>query len=53
MRAVVRKARGLTLLIDLINHPHDTVVRAAATALRNLAVDAMNKKIIGKEKGSE
>ena len=43
----MRKSNGLTLLIELLNHSHDTVVRSAATALRNLAVDYPNKRIIG------
>ena len=43
----MRKARGMTLIVELINHAHDTVVRAAATALRNLAVDYTNKRMIG------
>ena len=46
-RHLVRKARGLTLLVDQLNHSHDTVVRSSATALRNLAVDYTNKMMIG------
>lgn len=47
IRHIIRKAKGLVLLIELLNHAHDTVVRSSATALRNIAVDHTNKLMIG------
>ncbi|XP_019848878.1 PREDICTED: armadillo repeat protein deleted in velo-cardio-facial syndrome homolog isoform X1 [Amphimedon queenslandica] len=46
-RHLIRKANGLTLLIEHLNHAHDTVVRSVSTALRNLSIDETNKEIIG------
>lgn len=48
MRGEVRKARGLIELVDLLRVEEcDSVVNAAAIALRNLAIDAKNSEILG------
>ena len=44
---IIRTSNGLHLLADLLSNGHDTVVRAAATALRNLAKDQRNRAILG------
>ncbi|XP_041366101.1 catenin delta-2-like isoform X2 [Gigantopelta aegis] len=48
IRASVRKEKGLPHLVDLLTFPSDRVVCAAATALRNLAIDERNKELVGK-----
>ena len=45
---VVRNSKGLPVIIALLEANHDPVIRAATTALRNLAIDPRNKPIIGK-----
>ena len=47
MRNVVRNSKGLPVIIALLEANHDPVIRAATTALRNLAIDPRNKAIIG------
>ena len=48
MRGEVRKARGLTELVELLRVEEcDSVVNAAAIALRNLAIDPKNSEILG------
>lgn len=47
IRNIIRTSNGLHLLADLLNNGHDSVVRAAATTLRNLAVDQRNKVALG------
>lgn len=47
IRAAVRKEKGLPVLVELLKMEVDRVVCAAATALRNLAVDSRNKDLIG------
>ncbi|KAH9491479.1 Catenin delta-2 [Bulinus truncatus] len=47
-RAMVRKEKGLPLLVDLLSAESDRVVCATATALRNLAIDEKNKELVGK-----
>jgi len=47
LRAVVRKEKGLTIIVDLLGLNSERVVCAAATALRNLALDEKNKELIG------
>ncbi|BFZ04803.1 hypothetical protein BsWGS_07842 [Bradybaena similaris] len=47
-RAMVRKEKGLPLLVDLLSAESDRVVCATATALRNLAIDDKNKELVGK-----
>jgi hypothetical protein len=48
IRAAVRKDKGLPVMVELLNLEADRVVCAAATALRNLALDKRNKELIGK-----
>ena len=48
IRATVRKEKGLPIIVELLTIEADRVVCAAATALRNLAVDQRNKELIGK-----
>ena len=48
VRNVVRNSKGLPVIIALLEANHDPVIRAATTALRNLAIDPRNKAIIGK-----
>ena len=43
----MRNTKGLPAIIALIEANHDPVIRAATTALRNLAIDPRNKAIIG------
>ena len=47
IRAAVRKERGLPIIVELLTIEADAVVCAAATALRNLAIDTRNKELIG------
>ncbi len=44
----MRKERGLPIIVELLTIEADRVVCAAATALRNLALDTRNKELIGK-----
>ena len=46
-RSAVRKEKGLPVLVELLRMNFDPVVRAVATALRNLAIDPRNKDLIG------
>ncbi|XP_064385497.1 catenin delta-1-like isoform X2 [Halichondria panicea] len=46
-RNMIRTSNGLRLLAELLNNGHDAVVRAAAMALRNLAIDPRNKTSLG------
>ncbi|ESO97461.1 hypothetical protein LOTGIDRAFT_114795, partial [Lottia gigantea] len=48
IRGNVRKEKGLPHLVDLLAFENDRVVCAAATALRNLAIDDRNKELVGK-----
>ncbi|XP_051971648.1 splicing regulator ARVCF-like isoform X2 [Xyrauchen texanus] len=47
IRAIVRKEKGLPVLVELLHSDADKVVRAIAIALRNLAIDHKNKDLIG------
>ncbi|CAF3131004.1 unnamed protein product [Rotaria socialis] len=48
LRAEVRKARGLSELVDLLRvDESDAVVNASAIALRNLAIDPKNRDVLG------
>jgi hypothetical protein len=47
IRALVRKEKGLPGLVDLLTFDSDRVVCAAATALRNLAIDERNRELVG------
>ena len=46
-RNMIRACTGLKVIAELLNNGHDAVVRAGATALRNLATDARNKASLG------
>lgn len=46
-RALIRSSGGLQVMAELLNNGQDTVVRAAATALRNLAADPRTKASLG------
>ncbi|XP_064635966.1 catenin delta-2-like isoform X3 [Lineus longissimus] len=48
IRQAVRKEKGLPIIVELLSIEADRVVCAAATALRNLALDDRNKELIGK-----
>ena len=48
IRSAVRKEKGLPILVELLRMDCDPVVRAVATALRNLAIDNRNKDLVGK-----
>ncbi|CAF1082343.1 unnamed protein product [Adineta steineri] len=48
LRTEVRKARGLSELVDLLRVDEcDAVVNASAIALRNLAIDPKNRDVLG------
>lgn len=47
-RAVVRKEKGLPVLVDRLRTDNDRVIRAVAIALTNLSQDYKNKDLIGK-----
>lgn len=47
IRAALRQEKGLSAIADLLSHDSERVVKAAAGALRNLAVDLRNKELIG------
>jgi len=40
--------KGIPIIVELIKEPSDKVVCAAATTLRNLALDEKNKQLIGR-----
>ncbi|TNM86251.1 hypothetical protein fugu_008522, partial [Takifugu bimaculatus] len=48
IRAILRQEKGLPILTELLAHGNDRVVRAMSGALRNLAIDARNKDLLGK-----
>ncbi len=50
IRAAVRRERGLPMLVELLRIPSDPVNRAAASAMRNLALDPYNSELIGRER---
>lgn len=43
----MRKEKGLPILVELLRMDNDRVVCSVATALRNMALDARNKELIG------
>lgn len=49
IRSALRQEKALSAIADLLTSEHERVVKAASGALRNLAVDARNKELIGKE----
>ncbi|XP_068607585.1 catenin delta-1 [Brachionichthys hirsutus] len=48
IRALLRQEKGLPMMTELLAHGNDRVVRAMSGALRNLAVDARNRDLLGK-----
>ena len=52
-RNIVRTSNGLKLVADLLNNGHDSVVRAAATSIRNLSLDPRNRASLGESKIGE
>ncbi|MCI4376173.1 hypothetical protein PGIGA_G00185220 [Pangasianodon gigas] len=48
IRAVTRQEKGLPMMTELLSHGNDRVVRAMSGALRNLAIDARNRDLLGK-----
>uniref|UniRef100_A0A671YTD3 Catenin delta 1 n=1 Tax=Sparus aurata TaxID=8175 RepID=A0A671YTD3_SPAAU len=48
IRALLRQEKGLPMMTELLAHGNDRVVRAMSGALRNLAIDARNKDLLGK-----
>uniref|UniRef100_A0A8C9W5H3 Catenin delta 1 n=1 Tax=Scleropages formosus TaxID=113540 RepID=A0A8C9W5H3_SCLFO len=48
VRAMVRQEKGLPMMAELLGHGNDRVVRAMSGALRNLAIDARNRDLLGK-----
>ena len=44
---MIRTCTGLRAIADLLNNGHDAVVKAGATALRNLSTDPRNKTTLG------
>nr|XP_020451711.1 catenin delta-1-like isoform X2 [Monopterus albus] len=48
IRALVRKEKGLPMMTELLAHGNDRVVHAMSGALRNLAIDARNRDLLGK-----
>jgi len=55
IRSAVRSDKGLPIIIDMLSPSHhtlDVIARTAAICLRNLAIDAKNKELIGNESSS-
>ncbi|XP_053190723.1 catenin delta-1 isoform X2 [Scomber japonicus] len=48
IRALLRMEKGLPMMTELLAHGNDRVVRAMSGALRNLAIDARNRDLLGK-----
>uniref|UniRef100_A0A8B9RLT6 Catenin (cadherin-associated protein), delta 1 n=1 Tax=Astyanax mexicanus TaxID=7994 RepID=A0A8B9RLT6_ASTMX len=48
IRAVMRQEKGLPMMTELLAHGNDRVVRAMSGSLRNLAIDARNRELLGK-----
>lgn len=43
----MRQEHGLPMMTELLSHGNDRVVRAMSGALRNLAIDARNRELLG------
>ena len=43
----MRQEKGMPMITELLAHGNDRVVRAMSGALRNLAIDARNKDLLG------
>ncbi len=48
VRSIVRKEKGLPILVELLRVPSDELRRSVATALRNLALNQSNRDLIGR-----
>uniref|UniRef100_A0A3B5LVG8 Catenin (cadherin-associated protein), delta 1 n=1 Tax=Xiphophorus couchianus TaxID=32473 RepID=A0A3B5LVG8_9TELE len=48
IRALMREEKGLVVVSELLDNTNDRVVRAMSGAIRNLAIDPHNKKLLGK-----
>ncbi|XP_032382055.1 catenin delta-1 isoform X3 [Etheostoma spectabile] len=48
IRALLRQEKGLPMMTELLAHGNDRVVRAMSGALRNMAIDARNRDLLGK-----
>ncbi|XP_029295554.1 catenin delta-1 isoform X2 [Cottoperca gobio] len=48
IRALLRHEQGLPMMTELLAHGNDRVVRAMSGALRNMAIDARNRDLLGK-----
>ncbi|KAM4604273.1 catenin delta-1 isoform 2-T3 [Polymixia lowei] len=48
IRALLRQEKGLPMMTELLAHGNDRVVRAMSGALRNLAIDARNRDLLGR-----
>lgn len=44
---MLRQEKGLPMMTELLAHGNDRVVRAMSGALRNLAIDARNRDLLG------
>lgn len=53
IRAILRQEKGLPMLTELLAHGNDRVVRAMSGALRNLAIDARNKDLLGEARSEQ
>ncbi|KAJ8373426.1 hypothetical protein AAFF_G00265530 [Aldrovandia affinis] len=47
IRGMMRQEKGLPMMTELLAHGNDGVVRAMSGALRNLAIDARNRDLLG------
>lgn len=43
----MREEKGLVVVSELLDNTNDRVVRAMSGAIRNLAIDPHNKKLLG------
>lgn len=44
---MMRKDKGLAVVAELLGHSNDRVIRAMSGALRNLAIDPVNRELLG------
>lgn len=47
IRTMMRKDKGLAVVAELLGHSNDRVIRAMSGALRNLAIDPVNRELLG------
>uniref|UniRef100_A0A3P9MXM7 Catenin delta 1 n=1 Tax=Poecilia reticulata TaxID=8081 RepID=A0A3P9MXM7_POERE len=48
IRALMREEKGLVVVSELLDNSNDRVVRAMSGAIRNLAIDPQNRKLLAK-----